>query len=720
MQAQPSLLMPIQDLFKFSIFRVPNYQRGYAWEERQVLDLLNDLEEMEPGKTHYTGTVVVVNKDEQEHLGETYSIYDIVDGQQRLATMAIILQCLYEEYLKLGDAAICGEPADETARTVREGYIIKGNIKKLVLNKDSNDFFLNHIINAVDLEEVEKPTNTSQENLKNAKVNISEYIRGSMEGMDADSRIEYLETLRRKVTNGLIANRYVVDTDAEAGVIFEVMNDRGKPLSGADKIKNYLIYLAYKIENKELAETINNYWGDIFRNLMASRRSSEDDFLRYHWIIFTNQQKEYDVHRGIKARIRLKDEAKQRAEPEDIEKQIHVYAADLRSASDVFYEMNQPDNKGAFSDDSYKSFMQVNEIRETVERFHRLGTVASFYPLLISARRFFSNDPQTFLEILALLEIFAFRVLVVGNRRTNTGQTVFYSLAHQLYDQRHASEDERAEIAKQVKNKISQFIVDYGPDDQFVERLRSDSFYHDLQSREIKYFFYELELEEANTTPEQFTVSWDGKWGVDESATVEHILPQNPKDYEDMEEEAKEIHDSNVHRLGNLTITGCNSNLSNKPFLESPDFLGKRDVYKESVLRVQKEIGEYEKWDANEINERAESLISFALQRWPLPVVEELPAKPLDQKVRSENQQVVQSAIKKLNKDIEQDSVFKNRFFRYMGKKSEEAVAHIDFEFGGRTLTVWGDYGREGAWGSTSSPSKRVWMRSTGCTGSTS
>lgn len=699
MQA-PSLLMAVQDLFKFSIFKVPNYQRGFAWGDRQISDLLEDLDEMEPDKTHYTGTVVLVKKEEREHLGETYSTYDIIDGQQRLTTIIILLQCIYEAYRELGEVSVGEELAGEMASALREGYIVKGPIKKISLNQDCNDFFVNLVIKAVNIANIKKPTNSSEENLKNAKHTIEEYLQEALVGAAIDSRIEYLNELRRKITNGLMMNRYVVDSDAEAGVIFEVMNDRGKPLSGADKIKNYLIYLAYKAENEELANTINRYWGDIFRNLMASRRASEDDFLRYHWIIYTDEQKEYDIHRRIKQRITLKNAAGERREEGELEDKITAYGADLRQASDIFVELNRPFSDRSFSNDEYRNYSGLSDVKSMVDKFHRMGTTASFFPLLISARMFFGQDPKRFHELLSLLEVFAFRVLIIGNRRANTGQSALYSLAFELHEQQNASDSEREQVVARMKNRIARLIHDYSPDDSFEQHLASERFYGDYQSREIKYLFYELELEKAKDSPEQFTVTWDGDHGVDADATIEHIWPQNPKGYESWPEREQQIHDEYVHRLGNLTLTGCNPKLSNKPFLDSPDFDGKQGLYDKSYLHVQREIGEYRTWYVPQIEERQADLIAFASRRWPLPDIEETPTVngQINNSLRKENLRTVLAAIEQLKKDLNEKTVFKGGFHRYQGKREENAVVHIDFEFAGQPLTIWGDYGAEGIW----------------------
>lgn len=701
LEAQPSLLMPIQDLFKFSVFRVPNYQRGFAWGEQQIGDLLSDLEDLDPGRTHYTGTFVLVKKGEKEKLGETYSLYDIVDGQQRLATIVILLQCLYEQYQKLGEIAVADETADEIARAMREGYIVKGKTEKLVLGKDSNDFFNDFIIKVTDVADIPKTYNMSQQNLKDAKDDIGGYLDRWLDGEPDARRLELLDTLRRKITNGLMVNRYVVDSDAEAGVIFEVMNDRGKPLSSADKIKNYLIYLAYKVEEEgdeedSLAGVINDYWGEIFRNLMASRRSSEDDFLRYHWIVYANDQKEHDVHRQVKARIRLKDIAGNKVEPDKAEKKVSEYAADLKESSRVFFELNQPESPASFSDDIYGSFKHNKEIRDTMDSLHRLGTLASFYPLLISARRFFAKEPAEFLELLSLCELFAFRALAVCNRRANTGQAVFYALAHELFMNRHSSTQEKEQVAQKAKREVAQAIHQYSSDDSFERHLTSSNFYYDLQSREIRYFFYELEQKRARDAKEEFTATWRE---ILEKSSVEHIWPQSPKGYDKWPEKKQELHDNNVHRLGNLTITGWDPGpLGNKDFLDSEEFKGKRSYYKMSTLRVQRELAGCDEWGIPQIEEREKELVAFASERWPLPEIDPEEIPEIDQKMKEKHKQVVSSTKQELNEFLKQLAVFPGQFRVSTKKHTEEASLYTDFPFGDHQLHIWAEYSRDGVW----------------------
>ena len=90
----------IAEVFTRRIFRIPNYQRGYAWEERQWQDLIEDLDLLEGDKEHYTGTLVlhaVAGKAHQDAEGTNYDVFDIVDGQQRLTSLIILLDAIRRE-----------------------------------------------------------------------------------------------------------------------------------------------------------------------------------------------------------------------------------------------------------------------------------------------------------------------------------------------------------------------------------------------------------------------------------------------------------------------------------------------------------------------------------------------------------------------------------------------------------------------------------------------
>ena len=101
-------------LFEDRLYKIPNYQRGYAWEQPQLDDLLEDLELLLPGRHHYTGTVVLHRREDnpvRDKRGNSYEVFDVVDGQQRLTTIVVLLDAVRRELAGLAACRTWGYPA---------------------------------------------------------------------------------------------------------------------------------------------------------------------------------------------------------------------------------------------------------------------------------------------------------------------------------------------------------------------------------------------------------------------------------------------------------------------------------------------------------------------------------------------------------------------------------------------------------------------------------
>lgn len=237
----------IEEVFTKRLFRIPDYQRGYAWEEQQWGEFLEDLELLGENKEHYTGTLVLDTVDQpprQDSGGTRHDAYEVVDGQQRLTTVVLLLDSIRREMRK-----------DETnkwsifAEGIRENYVSvtdihsKQPIYKLQLNDNDNGFFVDEVLNGEPTEEGTK--NYSQERLAKARKYFADYLQNQRHKDEVEYET-WLLNLHNKVTSQLRVSLYFVETKADVGVIFEVMNNRGKPISELDKVKNYLLYLASK------------------------------------------------------------------------------------------------------------------------------------------------------------------------------------------------------------------------------------------------------------------------------------------------------------------------------------------------------------------------------------------------------------------------------------------------------------------------------------------
>jgi len=579
------------DIFREGIYEVPEYQRNYAWQEQQLKDLWEDLEGivLENQSKHYTGTIIVEKLGDKSKFGKTFRQFKIIDGQQRLATLTILLFCLYEKMQKIGT-----EDATKTSENIFEYIKDKSTEEyKLKLNGSDDSFLKDFILKTPDLEMVGREAVTySEERLKEAK----DFFGKRLAGKDFGYPISLVE----KITNRLLFIRYEVGSEVEAGLVFEVMNDRGKPLTQVDKIKNYLIYLSYKKEDNDLAKTINETWGEIFRNLMGIDKFDEDDLLRYHWIMYDGEYKTEalsDVHRRVKEKLNLKNS--------QVLGKIRDYISSLKETSYVFKELNNPET--SFND--WQS--RLEEIRKYINGLQRLKNIATFMPLLMASRIVFKNRPQNFREIVRLCEVFAFRVYKVGNRRTDTKYSKFCRLAHDLFEKRESNDNEKHETYDKILTEIKNSIQEYGEDDEFKNNLMRYDFYNGwLESYEIKYLLYELESQKCKSQKEA-----PPKWEEIEDSkrvSIEHIWSQTPRGYEEWTEEQKETHRKHVHKVGNLTLTFWNSELYNKDFPE------KKGKYEESNLIIQRELSSYNSWGQDEIDKRAEEIVLFALERWKM------------------------------------------------------------------------------------------------------
>jgi uncharacterized protein with ParB-like and HNH nuclease domain len=229
-----NLLTP-ESIFKESLFQIPDYQRGYAWERRQRDELLEDLELLADGRAHYTGTLVLhpaQNGDRvMDKFGNSYAKLNVVDGQQRLATIVLLLDAIREVLWAEGQNDLASGIKDKFVAVLdRNGQ----TLPKITLNRDCHQYFLDRVV--LERPPVAGPTIRSHRNLANAYDEFRAYLKVRAE-KEADFS-SWLMSLRDKVCQQLFFTVYVVDDAAEVGVIFEVMNNRGLQITELEKVKN--------------------------------------------------------------------------------------------------------------------------------------------------------------------------------------------------------------------------------------------------------------------------------------------------------------------------------------------------------------------------------------------------------------------------------------------------------------------------------------------------
>lgn len=596
----------LQELFNNRIFRVPNYQRGYAWEQQQVREFLDDLELLSPDRRHYTGTIVLHQpqppepiKEKSDNEGNSYVEWHIVDGQQRFTTIVLLLN-------EISRALTDYENSRVLAQGIRKNYVAATDLDgllfhKLSLNKDTDDFFKKSIL--PEPPSIAGPQVESARRLLNAKKQIAEHL--CAEKVSEQS----LQELYQKVTTRLHFNLYEVEKEAEVGVIFEVMNSRGKPLTELEKVKNYLLYVASSFDVEEdnrekFANSVNEAWANILERLMAAELGSpadENQMLRTHWLMqYDPQPKNWEGHGSIRSKFDLRKYQENHAK---LLIELHEYVNGLSEACICFCNALKPTRSNAF--DKFNGDIRHDVILWN-EKFVRIEVTATFLPLLMAAQTRWPSEPKKYLEIVKLCELFAFRIYRVAEFRSNYRQAALFKIA---YEVTHGMEFD--DVMRRVKKEM----MDPRANSRFDDFTHIEKPDHWFWWRGLRYFLYEYEQHLASARGVSPKVSWEE---IGSGESIEHVLPQNitNRPYWQQYFDA-DTHKKYVHDIGNLVLTKDNSSLSNKSF---PDKKGtidaNRPCYATSSLFQERKLARQEDWTPEAIDRRRARLLAWTQERW--------------------------------------------------------------------------------------------------------
>ncbi len=570
----------IRELFDGSkIFNIPEYQRAYAWEEKELKDFVDDIKNQRTDKDYFFGTILFQEKKETSN---NFEIIDIVDGQQRITTLIIFMKLLLD---KLGEAE-----DDSEITMLKDRYIQVYNEYKLRVLRDDNDFFKSYILQDKPIDEVGTP---SQRRLLKAKKLLNKRIE--------NENFETLREFKKKIESMKILT-YSVEGNAEATLIFETTNDRGKSLTNLEKIKSFLMYKTYLASSDHPEPHLNDIqsrFSEIYRNYeRIEDRIEEDTILQYHSIAFAEWTKKSEYQNYVPK----------------IKQQVNELVNNPETESEA---MNFIDR---YSLELKESFVFMRKLLENREPYlldiFALDRPAVFYPLLIKAYKFDESvEKQNFKRVARLVEIICFRFSVIRTR-TDTGRETLYRIAR----------DFKRDFKGLIKD-LKQFVEKYCDNSRFHSHLSWRDFYFDVKTNYQQYLFWKYEnhlrMEEQPVFPE---MSHD-EFANHDSRTkysIERIIPYNPKYSEVVEDESilpemtQEFRENYLGYIGNLTIDplSANSSKSNRSF----DYKN-QNYFRKAPLKTQKELEDFlnretRKWDEVSIQKRGEKILDFALTYW--------------------------------------------------------------------------------------------------------
>jgi hypothetical protein len=612
----------LAQVFKERVLEIPDYQRGYAWGEAQWQDFFDDVILLPEGQVHYTGTVVLhpqPGEPRMDREGGVHHRVHVVDGQQRLCTVVLFLDALRRQLLEV--------PGREAlAEGVRKAFVCTPDdlgmpLYKLQLAADLDDYWRK--VALADEASPQPPIIRSHRQLRDARRFFEEVLRKHQPSDPAD-REDWLVGLFRKVTQRLKVTVYEVESSAEVGVIFEVMNNRGRPLSELEKAKNFLLYLASKLSlpsehpRERLVEHINRTWSRLLERMMAAgltRGRDENQLLQTHWLVaYDPDERHWQGSRTLRSEVDLRRYTAEDGTPEhgELLQDVVQWLDSLDALSVAFCDIYNPWHSKAFSGMTADAALRKQLVDWTI-KLHRIGVLAPFLPLLSAACVRYSGEPESVLRLVQLCERFAFRVYRMHEHRSNKGRSALIRQAHRLYQGSFTIE--------RVLAAFTGSLHWHSPEGKFIEFwgfwAPENDFYH---WGGIRYFLYEYEIHVAQGREVKLEWSAVQKGGL--STTIEHVAPQTPEDRYWRERFDEEQHKVLVHDLGNLCLTQDNSSYSNKPFPDKRGDIGwSRPCYARSFVRQEQELARWDEWTPETIAERREALFEWAKERWAVEPV---------------------------------------------------------------------------------------------------
>lgn len=545
-------------------FVIPVFQRDYSWTLEQCEQLWIDVlraGDANAGNSHFMGSIVYV----ASQAGAAFASWLVIDGQQRLTTLTLLLTAL-RDYIDR--AKWVGGKDSPTKDKINEFFL------KNRLEPDDRHYRLalrRHDASALcALVDGEGHDDASSSGVMDAYAWFVEQLGA------ADSDPSLVDRVYRGIGKIEIVD-VTLDRSDHPQLVFESLNSTGVDLTESDLIRNYVLMGLAEPEQTRLYE---KYWSKI-ENLFRDANRDTDFFLRDYVVLKTLPPRPSAVHQPRADRIYDEFKEFRRIHPQDLEELLDEM---VRFAGYYLDLVGRPTKQGALFD--------------AMRHVRSLGTT---HAVLGMKLYHYYNDPSiafsraNFEEALRLIESYIVRRSVLGLQNRSYWD-VFTDIARSI-DEANPLESMKVAFARRRNYHFPQ----------------DDSFRRGIHERDLYYTgnlcWHVLARLENDRQKELSPLK---------NLTIEHIMPQDidkvPEWQEMLGEKWEEVHEIWLDRLGNLTLTACNSEMSNHPFAVKKTL----DCgFEHSAVRLNEYVRNQEQWTELQMRERGESLAHRALSVWP-------------------------------------------------------------------------------------------------------
>ena len=531
-------------------FTLPIYQRRYSWKNEQCEQLWDDI--LRVGGNEGIPSHFLGSIVFMEEVSATIRKLRVIDGQQRLTTLSLLLSALGRAL----EAKSADIPTDK--ERLYEYYLFnereEGELryKQLLTQHDRNTL--------IQLLDEREPTDENSLLVQNFQ-----FFEDKLKRAD-------IEVVYRGIQKLMIVCIALDPYTDNPQLIFESLNATGIKLSPADLIRNYVLMGQEPTFQDKLYET---YWRPMEEDFEDGARFNLfiRDYLTLKTALIPKKGKVYESFK------RYVDDKRQPVALEVVIKEIVCYSK------------------------HYAHIVLLKETdRELLACFEDIRTldVEVAYPFLLGVYEDYTQkqlEKKEFINILRLVESYFFRRAICNLPRHSVNK-IFAPLMRRINKGSYLQSLEFAFTEMTVSQR-------FPADAEFHEKLLTRDIYSTQKDRSLLRDYLLCRLENYQRKEPIYVKDY----------SIEHIMPQKLTDTweEDIGENYREVHDTYLHTIGNLTLTGYNSELSNKTFMKKQHAEG---GFLDSPLRLNHNLREVERWDEKAIVNRAEMLVAKACEIW--------------------------------------------------------------------------------------------------------
>lgn len=635
-------LMSIQRIFTDSLYRIPDYQRGYAWSEKEINDFWNDLMRLQEDKNHYVGVLTLEPVSEEEYIkwiddiwlikSRSYRPYYVVDGQQRLTTSIILIASILEVMKEKNISKLNYFDSEKIINRYIKEYKDENHECSFMFSYDTENPSYKYLIECI--YQGKSSAGDYQETVYTSNLDCAKKL--FLERLNEMEDVQ-IEKVFKKITQHFLFNTYEIATDIDVFVTFETMNNRGKPLSYLELLKNRLIYISTLFEIDEeikmrMRRDINNCWKTIYHLLGVNkeRKLQDDEFLEAHFIFYFNRK--INGEGGNKRLYRTFNMYEYLLEeyfvPQNVNtdklttKHVFGYIESLNIGIKCWNQINNPEYSN-FSDDTKEYLKKIYYLckEDYGARVYYSGYTKRLIKILLMAALQRNENEKNLNKFLKTLEKYIFYMQFIP------GELLYDNVEVRIDYMDILSKLQTGDLTltgvRERINKICEKIVSSGELNRKVIKYYSRNGFYSAEF--LRYFLceYEVALMKMSKNDSE-KLNRDIMYAGNRDS-IEHIYPQNARQkywremFQDFSQKQRDVlRDS----LGNFVAISRakNGKLGNKSFPEKKGNKQNTVGYFYGTYAEMEIANNYEDWGAREILQRGVQLVNFIQKRWGLRI----------------------------------------------------------------------------------------------------